>query len=85
MPRVLMTLIAVGMSIYAFIDCIQTPTPRSLPKVVWLCVIVAVPIVGPILWLIFGQVNGGGWGRWDDSPTGPDDDPSFFKDFDRSR
>jgi len=38
-----------------------------------------------VLWLIFGRVNGGGGGRGDDEPTGPDDDPSFLKDFDRSR
>jgi hypothetical protein len=85
MPRFVLTLIVVGLSIYALIDCLQTPTPRNLPKSAWLLVIILVPVIGPVLWLIFGRVSGGGWGRGDDEPTGPDDDPSFLKDFDRSR
>jgi hypothetical protein len=85
MPRFVLTFIALGLSIYALIDCLQTPSPRNLPKSAWLLVIVCLPIVGPVLWLIFGRVNGGGGGRGDDEPTGPDDDPSFLKDFDRSR
>ena len=76
---------ALGLSIYALIDCLQTPSPRNLPKAVWLVLIIFVPVIGPLLWLIYGRVSGGGWGRWDDEPTGPDDDPSFLKDFDRSR
>jgi len=85
MPRFALTLIALGLSLYALIDCLQTPSPRNLPKSVWLLIIIFVPIIGPVLWLIYGRVNGGGWGRPDDEPMAPDDDPSFLKDFDRSR
>ena len=85
MPRVLLYVITIGLTIYAFIDCLQTPTPRYLPKPVWFVIILVLPIVGPALWLLFGRVNGGGWGRWDDGPVGPDDDPSFMRDLNRTR
>jgi hypothetical protein len=85
MPRFALTLIALGLSLYALIDCLQTPSPRNLSKGMWLLVIICLPVIGPVLWLIYGRINGGGWGREDDEPTGPDDDPSFLKDFDRSR
>ena len=85
MPRVLLYLIIIGLTIYALIDCGQTPTPRYLSKPMWFVIIVALPILGPLLWLVFGRVTGGGWGRWDEAPVGPDDDPSFMRDLDRTR
>jgi len=85
MPRVIATVLIVGMTIYAFIDCLQTTSPKTLPKPVWLSIIVFIPLMGPILWLLFGRLRGGGWGRDDDQPLAPDDSPSFFRDFDRTR
>lgn len=85
MPRVLLTVLILGLSIYAFIDCLQTTAPKVLPKPVWLLLIVAAPVLGPILWLLFGRTNRGGWGRGDDEPVGPDDDPSFLRDLDRTK
>ena len=85
MGRVIPFVVGIGLTIYAFIDCLQTEKPNTFPKWVWLIVIVCVPVLGPLLWLIFGHFGGGGWGRDDDKPLAPDDDPTFFRDFDRSR
>jgi hypothetical protein len=41
------------------------------------------PVVGPLLWLLFGRTNGRGWGRDDDDVFAPDDDPSFLRDLTR--
>lgn len=85
MSRVVVAILAIGLTIYAFIDCLQTPQPRTLPKIVWLFIIVLVPILGPVLWIFFGRIHGGGWGRDDDGPMAPDDDPNFLRDLDRLR
>mgnify|MGYP006288011951 CR=1 FL=1 len=80
MPRVALTVFVLGLSIFAFIDCLQTPTPRILSKPLWLVIIVIAPVLGPLLWLLLGRTHPGGWGRWDEQPLGPDDDPSFLRD-----
>ena len=85
MPRFVLLVVTIGLSVFAFAECLQTPNPRALPKVVWLVIIVALPVVGPLLWILFGRTNGRGWGRDDDDVRGPDDDPSFMRDLHRSR
>ena len=70
----------VGLSVYALVDCLQTPNPKALPKIIWILIIVSLPILGPALWLLFGRSNGRGWGRGDDDVFAPDDDPSFLRD-----
>jgi hypothetical protein len=85
MPRFLSVVISIGLSVYAVIDCVQTLNPKALPKAIWLAIIILCQVIGPILWLLFGRTNGRGWGRDDDAVLGPDDDPSFMRDLDRSR
>ena len=70
----------VGLSVYALVDCLQTPNPKALPKIIWILIIVSLPILGPALCLLFGRSNGRGWGRDDDDVFAPDDDPSFLRD-----
>ena len=50
MPRVLLTLLLLGLTIYAAVDCIQTEESRQrhLPKVLWLLLILLFPVVGPV-------------------------------------
>ncbi|MFN8170735.1 MAG: PLDc N-terminal domain-containing protein [Candidatus Nanopelagicales bacterium] len=57
MLRVVGLLLLVAVYIYFVIDVIRTPRGevRSLPKVVWLLVVVFVPIVGGLLWLWLGR------------------------------
>jgi hypothetical protein len=84
MPRFVMIVLTIGLSVYALVDCLQTPNPKALPKLVWIAIIVLVPVIGPVLWLLFGRTNGRGWGR-DDDVFAPDDDPSFLRDLSPKR
>ena len=80
MPRFVLYVLIVGLSVYALVDCLQTPNPKALPKIIWILIILSLPILGPALWLLFGRSNGRGWGRGDDDVFAPDDDPSFLRD-----
>jgi hypothetical protein len=70
-------------ALYALIDCISTPgrSIRSLPKAVWLIVIIVVPGLGGLAWLLFGRAQSSGSsflpGR--SQPSAPDDDPEFLR------
>ena len=93
MARFLLYAIPVVVVLYALIDCILIPRAlaRSLPKWVWLIVIVLVPFFGAVAWLIAGRprreasVTGtsGAVGRIvprrNAGPVAPDDDPKFLR------
>ncbi|MEU1213920.1 PLD nuclease N-terminal domain-containing protein [Streptomyces sp. NPDC005791] len=90
MLRALIFLLPLALTIFAFIDCLNTPEDevKHLPKVAWVFIILLFWIVGPIVWLAAGRtrtVPGGGrtpseWHRrhrttW----VAPDDNPDFLK------
>ncbi|MHC0430439.1 PLD nuclease N-terminal domain-containing protein [Streptomyces sp. O3] len=82
MLRVLMILVPLALSIFAFIDCITTDEQevRYVPKPLWAILILLFPLVGSISWLIVGkdrtvQSAAGGRGGW----VAPDDNPDFLK------
>ncbi len=90
MLRVLMILIPLALTIFAFIDCLNTPEDEAkhLPKIAWVFIILLFWIVGPIVWLAAGKQRtppqGGRtpseWHRnhrttW----VAPDDNPEFLK------
>ncbi|QFQ99653.1 PLDc_N domain-containing protein [Streptomyces phaeolivaceus] len=90
MLRVLMYLVPLALTIYAFIDCLNTPEDEAkhLPKIAWVFIILLFWIVGPIAWLAAGKLRNapaGGrtpseWHR--DRRTqyvAPDDNPEFLK------
>lgn len=97
MPRLLIPLIivSVGVMIYALIEAISTPTDRTriMPKGLWIVVIILIPLVGGVLWLLFGNENAylastvqgfkktSGPAR----PTTPDDDEEFLRSLDIQR
>ena len=97
MSRLLPTLLLLGLTVYALIDCVQTPPAavRSLPKAGWLVVILFVVAIGPITWLLLGRPTAQAAG----TPTtparprpgparrqvAPDDDPDFLRSLDQSR
>jgi hypothetical protein len=85
-------LVELGVLVYCLIDCVQTPEGdvRSLPKVVWIILILILPIVGGIAWLIAGRPQGGRrretWAPGNGFPEAtrprqlaPDDDPAFLR------
>ncbi|MER7785913.1 PLD nuclease N-terminal domain-containing protein [Streptomyces albidoflavus] len=86
MLRVLMILVPLALSIYAFIDCITTDEKdiKHIPKPLWAILVLLFPLVGSISWLIVGKDratagpgplagrrSGGGW-------VAPDDNPDFL-------
>jgi hypothetical protein len=56
-------------TLYAFIDCLLTPRDqvRSLPKFLWLTLVLVVPLVGAIAWFALGRPNAT---RYDDGMGG---------------
>lgn len=93
MLRVLMFLVPLALSVYAFIDCISTPDEdvRHMPKPLWAILVLVFPLVGSVSWLVAGKRRGPaaeGWGgvrgggrsrqRW----VAPDDNPDFLKSLD---
>ncbi|MDH6545056.1 PLD nuclease N-terminal domain-containing protein [Streptomyces sp. SPB4] len=83
MLRYLPFLLIIALTIYTFIDCLNTPEEevKHLPKVVWVIIILVFSIVGPVVWLFAGKKRvGAGGGRpgrtqW----VAPDDNPEFLK------
>ncbi|MDY5585130.1 MAG: PLD nuclease N-terminal domain-containing protein [Arcanobacterium sp.] len=56
MPRILIALVIVTLTVYTFIDCLRLPSvkmPGKLPKVAWAFLTLLVPIIGPLIWLYF--------------------------------
>ncbi|MCB5169022.1 PLD nuclease N-terminal domain-containing protein [Streptomyces bambusae] len=91
MLRYLPFLLVIALTIYAFIDCLNTPEEevKHLPKVVWVIIILLFSLVGPVVWLIAGKkrvpaaggLGSGGRTRW----VAPDDNPEFLKSLDEDR
>ena len=85
MLRVLGVLVLIALYISFIIDVIRTPRAevRSLPKALWLVIVILLPIVGGLLWWFFGRSPRTGGGRWRRrAPMAPDDDPRFLKQLD---
>ena len=83
MLKVLGVLVLIAVYIYFVIDVLRTPRgeTRSLPKFVWLLLVILIPILGGLLWLALGRVwpaPGTRFGRRR-GPLAPDDDPRFLK------
>ena len=76
MLRVLMILVPLGLSIYAFIDCLTSDEKeiRHLPKPIWAILVLLFPLVGSIAWLVVGRDRTAGRGGW----VAPDDNPDFL-------
>lgn len=91
MGRVILLLAMVGITIYAVIDCVRSPSSeiRGLPKPLWLVLIVLLAPVGAVAWLVLGRIkpptdgNGGGGGT--PPVIAPDDDPDFLRSLDEKR
>ena len=76
MGKVLLVLLAVGLTIYALFDVITTAR-KDVPvmhKWLWLLAVL-IPVVGPLAWLIVSRRAG----RPEPRVTGPDDDPDFLR------
>ncbi|GHC69843.1 PLD nuclease N-terminal domain-containing protein [Streptomyces violaceochromogenes] len=86
MLRVLMFLVPLALSVYAFIDCISTKDDeiRHMPKPLWAILVLLFPLVGSISWLIAGKKRVPAAERprqW----VAPDDNPDFLKSLDQDK
>jgi Phospholipase_D-nuclease N-terminal len=85
MPRVLLFLAGLFVTIYAVIDAIQTDekSVQHLPKLIWIGLILLFTPVGAIAWYFVGRQRGPQIGgrapRYPTAPRGPDDDPDFLR------
>ncbi|MFG3495565.1 PLD nuclease N-terminal domain-containing protein [Streptomyces sp. NPDC047928] len=90
MLRALMFILPLALTIYAFIDCLNTPEDEAkhLPKVAWVFIILLFWIVGPIVWFAAGRARrasarGGTPSEWHRNQrtqwVAPDDNPEFLK------
>ncbi len=85
MIRVAGVLIALAFYIYSIIDVIRSPSSqvRTLPKYVWLLIVVVLPVLGGVAWLLLGRVwPAGGINGKKSGPSAPDDDPKFLRKLD---
>ena len=97
MPRLLIPLIIVslGVMIYALIEAFSTPSDRTriMPKGIWIVVIILIPLIGGVLWLLFGNENaylastvqGFKKTTGPSRPSNPDDDEEFLRSLDIQR
>ncbi|WP_267244970.1 PLD nuclease N-terminal domain-containing protein [Streptomyces sp. PR69] len=90
MLRALMFLVPLALTIYAFIDCLNTPEDEAkhLPKIAWVFIILLFWIVGPVVWLAAGKTrrvaaNGRTPSEWHRGRrpkwVAPDDNPEFLQ------
>ncbi|GAA3164931.1 PLD nuclease N-terminal domain-containing protein [Streptomyces virens] len=98
MLRVLMFLVPLALSVYAFIDCISTEEDdiRHMPKPLWAILVLVFPLVGSISWIIAGKKRhpagaggaiGSAWSRGGGRRqwVAPDDNPDFLKSLDEDQ
>lgn len=62
--------------VYAAVDCALYPARqvRVLSKPAWVTIIIVVPLIGAVLWFVFGRGKPSGRA----GVRGPDDDPDFL-------
>ena len=85
MRVVLPIIVAIGLAVYAVIDCLQTDPAeiRGPRRPVWVAMILLLPIVGPVAWLVARRggprVFPSRRGRRSTPPVAPDDNPEFLR------
>ena len=78
LPIILMVVLLVA----ALVDVIRIDPSRvrALPKALWAVIVIAIVIIGPILWFTLGRerLERRDGGRYR-GPVAPDDDPEFLR------
>jgi phospholipase D-like protein len=96
--RLLPALLAIGLLVYALVECLQSPGSdvRTFRKATWILLIVLVPVVGAVAWLLAGRPHRARHSRPPRAPRpeelppptyplGPDDDPEFLEQLRREQ
>lgn len=81
MPRVVLALAVLVLTVYALADALQADRNRVrlMPWWLWLVAVIVAPVVGPLCWLFLGRPTPPGVGGSGRRPLGPDDDPDFLR------
>ncbi len=83
MGRVAVVVILVGLAIYALVEVAQADSDRvrMFPRWLWAVCVVAVPVLGPLAWFVYGKPTRPlpPSRRQPSRPRAPDDDPDFLK------
>src|SRR5690625_4194054 len=82
--RIIFTLLMIGLTTYAVIDCVRTEDDRrpGVPTWAWVVMILLLqPFLGALLWLFISRFYPGGAGAQPErqAPLAPDDDPDFLR------
>ncbi|WP_166845473.1 PLD nuclease N-terminal domain-containing protein [Isoptericola sp. BMS4] len=99
MFRVVLTLLVVGLDVYALVDLSNSEEEDrgGLPRWLWAVIILLLPVFGAVAWIVMRQTgrraSGGGGrprrpGRGPQRPSGPaapDDDPDFLWKLEQER
>lgn len=84
MTRVLPFIVALGLAVYALIDCLQTDPAevRGPRRGIWIVLILLIPVIGPVAWLVARRRTpepGQPARRPTTPPVAPDDNPDFLR------
>lgn len=100
MFRVVLTLLVVGLDVYALVDLSNSEEEDrgGLPRWLWAVIILLLPVFGAVAWIVMRQTgrraSGGGGGRprrpgrgpqRPSGPAAPDDDPDFLWKLEQER
>lgn len=80
MPRVLIILIVVMLTIYCVVEVAQARNNRVrvMPRWLWAFTVICIPVAGPVLWLLFGRPVKQ-QPQLGPSTRAPDDDEDFLR------
>jgi hypothetical protein len=80
MGRVVLLVAVIGLGVYAFVQALQADATqiRTMPRWLWVAVILAFPVIGPVAWIFAGR-EGRAAITQEQRPLGPDDDPDFLR------
>ena len=85
---VLLAVLALAVVIYALIECIRSRPHevRSISKPGWILTIILVPLIGALMWFVWGRPRAGGrQAQQAPRPVAPDDDIAFLRTLDAQR
>ncbi|MFP3580749.1 PLD nuclease N-terminal domain-containing protein [Arthrobacter sp. efr-133-TYG-104] len=88
MVRVVGVVVVLVFFVYALVDAIRTDkrATRGLPKLAWIVVMIVLPLLGAVLWFIFGRPYGKPEAQVTRHyPAAPDDDPEFLRNLEIRR
>ena len=85
---ILLAVLALAVVIYALIECIRSRPHevRSISKPGWILTIILVPLIGALMWFMWGRPRAGSrQAQPSPRPAAPDDDIAFLRTLDAQR